>query len=167
MNRAWSDLLRWSALWLCLGAGSIARADASAIERGRYLVELMQCSNCHTPGALLGRPDRNAYLAGSDIGWEMPRLGIFYGPNLTPDAATGLGDWTEADIIAAMREGRRPDGRLLAPSMPSRSFAVLSDDDAAAIARYLKSLPPITRDRTGPFGPGQAATGFIVRIVPQ
>jgi mono/diheme cytochrome c family protein len=68
-----------------------ATADQAAIERGAYLVSVAGCGDCHTPGCFLGQPDFDRALAGSEVGFEIPGLGTFYGPNLTPDMATGLG----------------------------------------------------------------------------
>ena len=121
-------------------ASGSARTDLVA--RGEYLTTTSLCSDCHTPGHLLGRPDESRYLAGTDVGFEIPGLGYFYGPNLTPDPDTGLGNWSEEEIVTALRTGVRPDGRVLAPIMPWMAFASLTDEDAYAIAAYLKSLPP-------------------------
>ena len=71
-------------------------------------------------------------------------LGIFYPPNLTPDPEPGLGKWSEQDIVTSLHTGLRPDGRQLAPIMPWRAYAHLTQDDAFAIAAYLKSLPPVS-----------------------
>ena len=69
------------------------------------------CSDCHTPGALLGAPDMKRYLGGSDVGFAIPGEGVFVGENLTPDKETGLGAWTSEQIIAAIRTGKTPEGR--------------------------------------------------------
>src|SRR5580658_9352127 len=69
-------------------------ADEAQVARGRYLVTIAGCSDCHTPGALIGAPDMKRYLAGSDIGFSIPGLGVFVGQNLTPDKETGIGSWT-------------------------------------------------------------------------
>jgi mono/diheme cytochrome c family protein len=123
---------------------AIASAQANdKLERGKYLATIMDCTGCHTRGALIGKPDPAFALAGSDIGFEIPGLGYFYPPNLTPDAETGLGKWSEAEIVAAVRNGVRPDGRQLVPIMPYMSYAALSDADAQALAAYLKSLKPV------------------------
>ena len=76
-----------------------SRADEAQVERGRYLVQIAGCSDCHTPGHFLGQPDPARFLGGSDVGFEIPGVGIVYGPNLTPDA-TGLGAWTADQIVA-------------------------------------------------------------------
>ncbi|MBD0273632.1 MAG: cytochrome c [Acetobacteraceae bacterium] len=113
------------------------------LPRGQYLATVMDCGGCHTGGALAGQPDPKLHLAGSNIGFGIPGVGVFYPPNLTPDRETGLGSWSEADIVRAVRTGERPDGRVLAPIMPWRNYAALTDEDARALARHLKSLPPV------------------------
>ncbi|MCB1378907.1 MAG: c-type cytochrome [Alphaproteobacteria bacterium] len=136
------------------------------VTRGKYLVGLMGCGDCHTPGYFLGKPDMNRALAGSEVGFEIPGLGVFHGPNLTPDKDTGLGNWNKEQIIAAMTTGRRPDGRELAPAMPWRSFSSLTADDAEAIASYLQTLAPVANKVPGPFGPTEKPTGFVMRVHP-
>src|SRR6516162_11729123 len=121
-----------------------ASADDAQAERGKYLVIVAGCSDCHTPGALLGAPDMKSYLGGSDVGFAIPGAGVFVGQNLTPDKETGLGAWTDTQIIAAIRTGQTPDGRQLSPVMPYPALAHLTDEDAQAIVAFLKSLPPVT-----------------------
>ena len=108
-------------------------ADPAAIARGKYLVTIGSCHDCHTPGYFLGKPDMARFLGGSEVGFEIPGLGVFHGPNLTPDKATGLGDWTDAQIVAAIQKGQRPDGRMLAPIMPWHAFANLTKPDVDAV----------------------------------
>jgi len=80
------------------------------------------------------------FLAGSDSAFrDFPAFGIFYPPNLTPRRETGLGAWSEQDIVTALRTGARPDGRELRAGHPWRSYATLTDQDVQAIAVYLKS----------------------------
>lgn len=141
-------------------------ADDAAVARGKYLVTLGGCQDCHTPGHFFGKPDMTRALGGSEVGFEIPGLGTFYGPNLTPDKATGLGGWTDAQIIAALQTGMRPDGRMLAPIMPWRALAALTKADAQAIVAYLRSLPPVSSKVPGPFGPGETPTSFVMKIVP-
>jgi mono/diheme cytochrome c family protein len=136
------------------------------IERGKYLAEFGGCHDCHTPGYFFGKPDMARYLGGSEVGFEIPGLGVFLGPNLTPDKETGLGSWSEDQIVAAMTKGQRPDGRELAPIMPWRAFAKLTREDAYAIAAYLKSLPPVKNKVAGPFGPNEGPTTFVMKIIP-
>ena len=147
-----------------LMGGPIAVADSS-VDRGRYLVQIMLCADCHSPLSEEGGPDLTRALAGG-LGFEMPGLGIFWAPNLTPDQ-TGLAEWSEEEIVTAIRTGVRPDGRELAPIMPSGFFASLTDDDAAAIARYLKSIPPIEHKVPDPVGPGgKAEAPYMTLVVP-
>lgn len=153
-----------TALSCALAAPSFA--DEAAVARGKYLVTIGGCNDCHTPGHFFGKPDMARMLGGSEVGFEIPGLGVFYGPNLTPDKRTGLGNWTDAQIVAAFRTGARPDGRQLAPIMPWRALAVLTDQDAAAIVAFLRSLPPVDNAVPGPFGPAEAPTSFVSKIVP-
>jgi mono/diheme cytochrome c family protein len=141
-------------------------ADQDQIARGKYMVSIMGCGDCHTPGHFFGKDDMARYLAGSDVGFGIPSLGVFVGPNLTPDNETGLGNWTPEQIAAAITKGERPDGRILAPVMPWRHFANLTPSDAQAIALYLKSLPPISHQVPGPFGPNQVPTVFVMSPQP-
>jgi mono/diheme cytochrome c family protein len=120
-----------------------ALADDAQIARGQYLVTIAGCSDCHTPGGMLGSPDMKRYLGGSDVGFSIPGQGAFVGQNLTPDPDTGLGKWTGDQIVTAIRKGKRPDGSGLSGVMPYGSFSHLTDDDAYAIAAFLKSLPPV------------------------
>lgn len=139
---------------LCIALAAVAApATAADVKRGEYLASIMDCGGCHTRGAMIGKPDLARPLTGGDVGFEIPGLGIFYPPNLTPHPESGIGAWSEADIVRAVRQGIRPDGRELAPIMPWRSYQALTDEDAAALAAYLKSLPPSPTKVPGPFGP--------------
>jgi len=143
-----------------------ADAQTSQVERGRYLTTLGGCTDCHTPGYFFGKPDMDRYLGGSEVGFEIPGLGVFHGPNLTPDKETGLGNWTAAQIMTALRTGKRPDGRELAPIMPWRALAALTDADVQAIAAYLRSIKPVQNKVPGPFGPSEKPTSFVMQILP-
>lgn len=150
-----------------LSAGITMQACADdQVARGKYLVTIMGCGDCHTAGAFLGKPDMAHMLAGGDVAFEVPGLGTFVPRNLTPDKETGLGDWTDDQIVTAITTGKRPDGRILAPAMPYMDFAALTRQDALAIAAYLKSLPPVKRAIPGPFGPTEKVTTLVYRIVP-
>jgi len=134
-------------------------------KRGAYLARIMDCGGCHTPGALAGKPDMARALSGSDIGFGIPEVGVFYPPNLTPDRETGLGKWSVAEIIAAVRTGTRPDGRMLSPVMPWRSYAALTDDDAKALAAYLKSVPAVAHAAPALVGPSETAKAPYLGVV--
>jgi mono/diheme cytochrome c family protein len=140
-------------------------ADRGTFARGEYLAAIMDCGGCHTGGALIGKPDPKLALAGSAIGFQIPELGTFYPPNLTPDRETGLGSWSAAEIVTAVRTGVRPDGRILAPIMPWHSYAALTDADAGALAAYLKSIPPV-RNATPPItGPTETPPAPYMTVV--
>jgi mono/diheme cytochrome c family protein len=150
-----------------LAALTIA-APASAetqVERGKYLAHIMDCGGCHHTGAFTPQPNMATPLAGSDIGFEMPGMGVFYPPNLTPDAETGLGKWSDAEIITAFTTGMRPDGRQLAPVMPWMSYAHINADDAAALVAYLRSLPPVQHKVPGPFAAADKPTAPYFTVV--
>ena len=144
---------------------SAGRAE-SAVERGKYLVTLGGCNDCHTPGYFFGKPDFGHALSGSDVAFSIPGLGAFPGRNLTPDAETGLGKWSDDEIITALTRGLRPDGRKLAPSMPWRALAALSHEDAEAIVAYLRSIPAVNHAVPGPFKPGETPSLPVFVIVP-
>jgi hypothetical protein len=84
-----TSLLLSSAMVSAL-CGAASAADPQ-VARGKYLTSVIPCTDCHTPGIFLGKPDMTRYLGGSDVGFDVPGLGVFYGPNLTPDKETGLG----------------------------------------------------------------------------
>jgi mono/diheme cytochrome c family protein len=147
-------------------ASHAALAQTAQVKRGEYLVTLGGCTDCHTPGYFFGKPDMGRYLGGSEVGFEIPGLGVFHGPNLTPDRETGLGTWSAEEIAKAITKGQRPDGRILAPIMPWHAFAKLTDGDVAAIAAFLKSLPPVSNKVPGPFGANEKPTSFVMKIVP-
>src|ERR1041384_4091947 len=151
---------------LGLAAGSPASAQ-ERVKRGEYLATIMDCGGCHTPGALAGQPDQARHLGGSTIGFQIPNVGIFSPPNLTSDPETGLGAWTEKDIMTAVRTGVRPDGRVLVPVMPYHNYAKLNDADAGALAAYLKGLKPIRHKAPSIVGPSEkAAAPYLTVVVP-
>jgi mono/diheme cytochrome c family protein len=135
------------------------------LEHGRYLTTVMGCNDCHTPAALYGAPDTTRRLAGSELGWQGP-WGVTFARNLTSDTETGLGSWTEGQIVTAIREGRRPDGTPLLPPMPWPSFAHLTDADANAIAFYIKSVPAVRHVNLKQVPPGQPFTGAALTFPP-
>lgn len=142
------------------------RAENEQLAHGKYLVQLAGCTDCHTPGHLFGKPDMSRFLGGSDVGFTVTDLGIFVGPNLTPDKDTGLGSWTNDEVATAIQTGARPDGRVLAPVMPWRAYAGLTKSDAAAIVAYLKSLPPVVHKVPGPFGLSEKPAIFRMKMLP-
>jgi mono/diheme cytochrome c family protein len=110
---------------------------------GAYLGSMGHCMLCHTPLGANGQRDY-AHRLGAG-GFVMD--GVFnhvVTANITPDKETGLGTWTDADIVRALTTGERPDGRRLASPMPVAYLARLNEDDRTALIAWLRSLPPIT-----------------------
>jgi mono/diheme cytochrome c family protein len=156
-----------AAILLALTAAALpAKADPAQVARGSYLVSVSGCNDCHTAGYFFGKPDMAHHLGGSDVAFEIPGLGAFVGPNLTPDPETGLGNWTAAEIVTALQTGARPDGRMLAPIMPWHALANLTTEDVTAMAAFLQSLKPVKNKVPGPFGVGETVPTFMFRILP-
>lgn len=145
-------------------AADAAKPDAQ-LAKGQYLVTIMGCNDCHTPGTFYGAPDMTRFLSGSELGWVGP-WGVVYAANLTPDDETGLGKWTPAQIAKTIRSGNRPDGRQLAPAMPWLNYSALTESDALAIATYLKSLKPVKHAVPKPVEPGGKAEGPLLAFPP-
>ncbi len=110
--------------------------------RGRYLVHAEMCGLCHTEVNPRGIYREDHYLAGGMRVGAYPQ-GIFISRNLTPDDATGLGQWTPQEIANAIRLGRAKGRTLNFWGMPWMYLHALTDADALAIARYLKTLPAV------------------------
>jgi mono/diheme cytochrome c family protein len=108
--------------------------DAGIVKRGEYLARAADCLVCHT--APLGE----AYAGG--LSFPLP-FGMLYSTNITPDKETGIGDYSDADFLNAVRRGVRRDGARLYPAMPFTSYTYLTDADVLAIKAYLFSLPPV------------------------
>lgn len=115
-----------------------AAASDELVARGRAVLEAAGGCTCHTDFEGEGPP-----LAGGRA-IETP-FGVFRSTNITPDAATGIGRWSDADFLRAMREGRAPDGSAYFPVFPYTSFTGMSDEDLLALKAYLFSLPPVSR----------------------
>ena len=146
-------------------ASATSEARKAAIARGQYLATTMGCNDCHTPGTFYGSPDFSRRLSGSELGWKGP-WGVSFARNLTPDMETGLGYWSEAEIVNALRTGVRPDGKTLLPPMPWPNMSVLTDADAKAIAAYLMSLPPVKHEVPDAVPPGQPYAGPVCEFPP-
>lgn len=149
-HRRWLPLLAAAGLSLAgTGAAVIAFATPAAqpaaattpaaVERGRYLVAIGDCAACHTQAG------KQAFAGGRPL--PTP-YGVFYPPNITPDRATGIGGWTEADFYRALHDGVRPDGTLLYPAFPFPSFTHMTRADVGAIWAYLRTVPAVSRANT-------------------
>lgn len=145
-------------------------ASQTPVERGKYLVTIMGCNDCHTPMKVTPeglQPDMSRMLSGHPEDLVMPTppalgdgpwvwsgagsltafagpWGVSYAANLTPDTNTGLGIWTEDMFIRAIREGKHMGtSRTIQPPMPWLWYRHCTDEDLKAIFAYLKSLPPV------------------------
>jgi mono/diheme cytochrome c family protein len=177
-------LLCWAlVLYSLAGAAGEQRPTPSAspevIARGKYLVTIQDCNGCHTPFNAKGEPDMSRMLSGhpqnvvvkaprpsadgwlvsineTNTAWSGP-WGVSFTTNLTPDPTTGIGNWSEAAFIAAIRKGLKGGGgRPLLPPMPWRMYAMASDEDLRAIYAYLKSIPPIANRVPNALPPARA-----------
>ena len=138
-----------------LHGGAAAQGDA---KRGAYLIKAAGCVGCHTEA----KKDAAPYAGGRAL--KTP-FGTFYGPNITPHPGAGLGRWSEADFVRAMRLGIRPDGEHYFPAFPYPSFTRITDADLLDLWAYLRTLPPSTRpsqahDLRFPFGWRFLVTGW-------
>jgi len=112
--------------------GAMAQGDA---KRGEYLAKAGGCVGCHTEEKEGAVP----FAGGRAL--KTP-FGTFFGPNITPDKAAGIGNWTEADFLRALRQGDRPDGSNYFPAFPYPSFTKITDSDARDLWAYLRTLSP-------------------------
>ena len=166
-------LLSGAAILLLVPIVHCGRARATErstrVARGEYLVTITACDDCHTPfklGPSGPEPDMSRRLSGHPEGCPLAPpatwpdgwtwagsptntafagpWGVSYARNLTPDLSTGIGVYTEASFVAAIRDGKQMGaGRPILPPMPWPSFGKMTDEDLKAIYSYLRSLPPI------------------------
>ncbi len=125
-------------LGLLLGGAlgdALAQGDA---KRGEYLAKAGGCIGCHTEE----KKDAVPFAGGRAL--KSP-FGTFYGPNITPHPEAGIGRWTEADFVRAMRQGERPDGKNYFPAFPYTSFTKIVDRDLRDLWAYLRTLAPSPR----------------------
>ena len=187
MNKGRMVLLLGMCALLALAASAVAadKADSAKIARGKYLITLGGCNDCHSPKVFtpegIPLPDEKRLLAGHPAGSKLPEVdprayapgywvqmagdltayagpwGVSYAANLTPDEQTGIGLWTEEIFIKAIRSGKHMgEGRPILPPMPWPSLATATDDDLGAMFAYLKSLPPIKNPVPAPVPPPAA-----------
>lgn len=117
-------------------SAAIAGGDAA---RGKEIFALAAGCSCHT-------------MAEGPVGAGGAKIatpfGTFHGTNITPDAETGIGAWSDDEIEAAIRDGWRRDGSAEAPVMPYNWYAGMSDHDVADLIAFLRTLPPVKRENT-------------------
>lgn len=141
---------------------SAQQANNAAVERGRYLVRITGCHDCHSPKVQGMTPNLDLALSGRPASTQLPSetktevhasadLTAWTGPwgysvasNLTPEPTTGIGTrYNEASFIATMRTGKKPNGTPVMPPMPSEVYQNMTDDDLKAIFAYLRTIKPI------------------------
>ncbi len=121
-------------LVLAAAAASVSAQGGDA-KRGEYLAMAGGCVGCHTATTR----DAVRFAGGREL--KTP-FGTFYGPNITPHPEAGIGRWTEADFLRAMREGVRRDGANYFPAFPYPSYTKVTDADLRDLWAYLRTLPP-------------------------
>jgi mono/diheme cytochrome c family protein len=129
---------RWPGLTAALGVGALVMATALAetpAQRGQYLIAAAGCITCHTE-----EREGAAPLAGGRA--LATPFGTFYSPNITADADTGIGRWSEEQFVSALHDGIGPDGRAYFPAFPYTAYTGMTRNDASAIRAYIFSLPP-------------------------
>lgn len=171
--------LAWVTTFTLRAIKSKPQDPGDPVDRGRYLVKLSGCADCHTPKKMTDQgpvDDESMFLAGHPEGVKLPApelkpgpwfaatagmtawtgpWGITYAANLTPDTNTGLGIWTKDMFLRAMRTGQHMGhGRPILPPMPWQNLAGATDEDLIAIYAYLRSLPPVKNRVPDPLPPG-------------
>jgi mono/diheme cytochrome c family protein len=161
-----------AAAWRKLKAGAPQRPASSEtvdrtparIERGRYLAEqVLGCSDCHSKRDFTraGSPPVGPRGAGGDcVGEQQGFPATVCMSNITPDVETGIGGWTDGQIMRAIREGVDDQGKALFPLMPYPVYKVVSDEDTRAVVAYLRSLPPV-KNRVPPAQVGFPLSYYI------
>ena len=161
------------------GATAALGADPDKLARGKYLVTVAGCNDCHTPwkmGENGPEPDYSRMLSGHpqdfaippvpklEMPWVMSSVatntawsgpwGVSFTANLTPDPETGLGKWTQKNFTETIRTGRHMGrGRPILPPMPIPMYKNFTDDDLEAIFTYLGSIPAVRNRVPEPLAP--------------
>src|SRR5437764_5701000 len=116
--------------------------EQQPLERGNDMFEgILPCGNCHPPHGPGGVLDTARRHAGGPQVWETSEYKV-RPSNITPDKATGIGDWSAQEIKAAIRDGKRPNGQQLSPQMPSGFYKIFMPSDLDAVVAYVQSIPP-------------------------
>ena len=143
-------MTRWALVCIAVATLGTTASAQTPVERGDYLVNgILTCGNCHTPKGPGGVEATAQMHAGGVIEWDTPTFKV-KGPNITPDRATGIGGWADAQIKAAIQDGVHPNGSPLAPIMPFAFYKVFTTGDLDAVVAYLKSVPAISNKTQAP-----------------
>jgi mono/diheme cytochrome c family protein len=134
------------------------------LRRGSYLVNgVAACFTCHGP-VDLSKPGTPPVPGKEGSGYDWGLFGQV-APNITPDADTGAGTWTDDMLARAIREGVAHDGRFLNPAvMPYEFYRALSDEDVASVIVYLRSIPPVRNNLPPPKSLDNLVTPYAVPI---
>jgi mono/diheme cytochrome c family protein len=135
----------WRWLFFTPAVASL-QAPTEGLARGRYISNhLAHCQECHTPRTWAGTLDLSRYLAGNPDGVDGE-----VAPNITPDDGTGVGEWSEDEMVSLLKSGFLPNMdnvqglmALVIDGVPEGGYKDMTDEDALAVARYLKSVPPV------------------------
>jgi mono/diheme cytochrome c family protein len=164
---------------LATSLAAFAQAPADPVARGKYIVSTAACHDCHTPwkmGPKGPEPDMARMLSGHPQSMEVPPppkpigpwlmafiatntawagpWGVSFTANLTPDAETGIGKWTQKNFVDTIRTGRHMGrGREVLPPMPIPVYKNFTDEDLAAIFAYLQTIPAIRNQVPEPLPP--------------
>jgi len=120
-------------------------AGLVSIDNGRHVFWASSCAACHSS---TDQNSTDSLALGGGRALQTP-LGVFHVPNISPDAATGIGAWSRFDFTRAMRQGIAPDGRAYYPAFPYPSYARMSDRDIADLFAYLMTLPAVANNPEG------------------
>ncbi len=121
---------------MALPSNLLATQSTEHIERGRYLFDVAGCLGCHTD-----KKNKGAPLAG---GRELKTpFGVYFSPNITPDKEFGIGKWSDADFLRALRFGKNPKDENYFPVFPYTSYSRMTDADILDIKAYIFSLSPV------------------------
>ena len=134
-------LLTFGVAMCVLGPAVVAEAQvtppsAAEVARGRYMFGATGGCGCHTVPK--GQPNAGGRK------YEGP-FGTVYSSNITPDRQTGIGGWTDEQIMTAIRLGRRPNGERLLPVHPFPIFNGMAEEDLRAIVAFLRTTKPVNR----------------------
>jgi mono/diheme cytochrome c family protein len=159
------------------------KAETAPVLRGKYLVNTSGCHDCHTPMKLGDKgpePDMARMLSGHPAQLQMPPApalpegpwlvvsaasntafagpwGVSFAANLTPDADSGIGRWSESDFVQTIRSGRHLGrGRAVLPPMPIPAYSQMNDADLKAIYAYLRQVPAFANKVPEPRAPAAA-----------
>ena len=137
----WAKTLAMGLVFAAAVANTGQAADKT-LERGTYLMKgIVACGNCHTPKGPDGHAVTGQELAGGLV-IDLPMFRAV-APNITPDRETGIGAWTDDQIVQAIREGKRPDGTTIGPPMPVEFYRRMSDTDVRTIVAVLRATKPV------------------------